>query len=453
MQLQSNRWAVVATAAVAIFMVMLDTSITNVSLPTITHHFAVRPGVAQWVALSYLLTTTAVVLPFGRWLDRVGQRPALLLGVAGFALASAAAACAPSLAVLVGVRVLQGLFGALILALVPAIVIGAVGAGERGRAVGVIATIGPLGSVSGPALGGLLTQSLGWRAIFLVNLPVSLGLVLLIAGVMPAGGRLAWPDRTWFAQGGLLSGAILALMLALTQAARSGDAAWLCLVVPAGALLLAWSRDPRSRPIVAMLSVREVATGLGVLMLLASATTGMQFLLPFFQERVLSQTPATTGLTMLAYPGSMMLVGLAAGTLTDRWGARRLTLAGTIVLTVAIGLILPMASTWHPVDLAWRLGLAGIGMGLFNGPNGTAVMTAVSAEDRGAASGASGLARSLAFTTGPVLASTLWTLSGYHPSGMRAGLGLALALSLGALLLTASAWLPRRSAQPAAARA
>jgi MFS transporter, DHA2 family, multidrug resistance protein len=447
MQEQSNRWAVVATAAVAIFMVMLDTSITNVSLPTITRHFAVRPGVAQWVALSYLLTTTAVVLPFGRWLDRVGQRPALLLGVSGFALASAAAASAPDLRVLVGVRVLQGLFGALILALVPAIVLGAVGAGERGRAVGVIATIGPLGSVSGPALGGLLTQSLGWQAIFLVNLPVSLALVLVIAAVMPAGGRLAWPDRAWFAQGGLLAGAILALMLALTQAARSGDASWLYLLVPAVGLLLAWSRDPRSRPIVAMLSLREVATGLGALMLLASATTGMQFLLPFFQERVLSQTPATTGLTMLAYPGSMMLVGLAAGTLTDRWGPRRLTLAGATILTVAIGLILPMASTWHPVDLVWRLGLAGVGMGLFNGPNGTAVMTAVSAEDRGAASGASGLARSLAFATGPVLAATLWTLSGYHASGMRDGLGLALALSLGALLLTASGWLPRSSPQ------
>jgi MFS transporter, DHA2 family, multidrug resistance protein len=453
MQPQANRWAIVATAAVAIFMVMLDTSITNVSLPSIAHHFAVRPGVAQWAALSYLLTTTAVVLPFGRWLDRVGQRPALLLGVSGFGLASAASACAPSLGVLVGVRVLQGMFGALILALVPAIVLGAVGAGERGRAVGVIATLGPLGSVSGPALGGLLTQSLGWRAIFLVNLPVSLVLVLVISAVMPAGRRLVWPDRAWFAQAALLAGAILALMLALTQAARSGDARWLLLLAPAVVLLLAWSRDPRSRPIVAMLSRREVATGLGALVLLASATTGMQFLLPFFQERLLSQTPATTGLTMLAYPASMMLVGLAAGTLTDRWGARRLTLAGATILTVAVGLILPLASTWHPVDLVWRLAIAGIGMGLFNGPNGTAVMTSVAPEDRGAASGASGLARSLAFATGPVLASTLWTLSGYHLSGMRAGLGLALALSLGALLLSASAWLPRRFDQPVTVRA
>jgi MFS family permease len=443
MTTQRNRWAVVATAAVAIFMVMLDTSITNVSLPTITREFAVRPGVAQWVALSYLLTTTAVVLPFGRWLDRIGQRPALVLGVSGFALASAAAAGAPSLGVLIAVRVLQGVFGALILALVPAIALGAVPAEERGRAVGVIATIGPLGSVSGPALGGLLTQSGGWRAIFLVNLPVSLVLLLVIATVMPAGGRLRWPDRRWFAQTGLLAGAVLAAMLALTQAARTSEPSWLYLLVPAVALLLAWSRDPRSRPIVAMVSVREVATGLGALMLLASATTGLQFLLPFFQERVLAQTPATTGLTMLAYPASMMLVGLGAGALTDRWGPRRLTVAGAIVLTAGVALILPLASSWHPLDLAWRLAVAGVGMGLFNGPNGTAVMSAVSPTDRAAASGASGLARSLAFTTGPVLASALWTLSGYRTSGMRDGLVLALALSFGALLVTLGASLGR----------
>jgi MFS family permease len=139
-----NRWLVVGAAAVAIFMAMLDASIVNVALPVITDDLGVGPDRSQWVVLGYLLAVAAVGLPAGQWLDSVGRRSALVFAVGGFAVSSAAAAVAPGFGCLIAARVVQGAFGAMILALVPALVARAVPANERGRAIGVVATVGPL---------------------------------------------------------------------------------------------------------------------------------------------------------------------------------------------------------------------------------------------------------------------------------------------------------------------
>jgi MFS family permease len=151
MSASPKRWVVVGAADAAIFMAMLDASIVNVALPTIGADLGVGPDQAQWVVLAYLLAVASIVLPTGRWLDTVGRRSALMFGVGGFAVSSAVAAAAPSFAWLIGARVAEGAFGAVILALVPVVVAGAVSACERGRAIGIVATVGPLGSVARPS--------------------------------------------------------------------------------------------------------------------------------------------------------------------------------------------------------------------------------------------------------------------------------------------------------------
>src|SRR4029450_4808630 len=142
-------------------MAMLDASVVNVALPTITDAFDVRPAATQWVVLAYLLAMVALVLPFGRWLDGVDKRDATVLALAGFALTSALAATAPNLAWLLIARAAQGGFAALMLAVVPVLATTAVSPEARGRAMGIVATIGPLGAVSGPAVGGFLPGPLG----------------------------------------------------------------------------------------------------------------------------------------------------------------------------------------------------------------------------------------------------------------------------------------------------
>jgi MFS family permease len=359
------------------------------------------------------------------------------------------AAAAPSFVWLIAARAVQGGFGAVILALVPALVAGVVSPSERGRAIGIVATVGPLGSVAGPPLGGLLTAGVGWPAIFLVNLPISAGLLAVVMTSMERDRRLRLPDRESLGQGALFGGAVLAAMLALTQAA-SGTAAWLLLLAPGAALVVAWSRHSGSRAVVGVLLRPGIGHGLAALTLIAAAAAAMQFLMPFYLERVLGQAPTTTGAVVLAFPAAMALSGLVAGGLADRMGPRPVAVAGAPVFCVGLALTVSLNPEWEPLDLAWRLAIVGIGLGAFNGPNQAAIITAAQAEERATASAASGLARSIAFAGGPLLATTAWTLAGYEPSGMRVGLGLALGLGAAAALIALGAARGKRAEGPAA---
>src|SRR5262245_58952073 len=194
-----NRWWLVVGSGLAVFMVALDASIVTVALPTIGRHFRVAAAVTEWTIVGYLLPMVALVLPAGRWLDRSGRRPAFLLAIAGFAASSAAAGAAAGIAWLLAARVVQGAFGAMLSALIPALVAGAVRPEFRGRAMSVLATLGPMGAVTGPAAGGVLIGAVGWPLIFYVNVPVSLAVVAVTLGALDADGRLRLPDGRWLA--------------------------------------------------------------------------------------------------------------------------------------------------------------------------------------------------------------------------------------------------------------
>jgi MFS family permease len=422
-------WLTVATAGLAIFVAMLDASIVNVALPAIGHDFDISADQGQWVVLAYLLSMTAAVLPCGRWLEIVGHRSAFLFGIGGFALTSLLASAAPDLWSLVGARAAQGLFGAVLLALVPALVAGAVAPSERGRAIGVVATVGPLGGVVGPGLGGLLVDVAGWRAIFLVNLPLSVLLIGLVLAAMPADRGLRLPSREWLMQALVLAFAVLAAMLGVSQAPVHGFG-WLFLLPLAGIATMIWSRLPASRPIINVIASPGIRTGLAALTLVAMATAAVQFLAPFFLQEQLGETATTTGLVVLALPAAMALCGLLAGGLADRLGPRPVAVSGGLILVVGLTLIAPLGDDWGVADLVWRLALIGVGLGIFNGPNMTAILGAAQPDQRPTASAGSGLARSLAFACGPLLATAAWSASDYQTEGMRLALVLGIALCL-----------------------
>jgi MFS family permease len=153
---ERNQWWLVGATALAVFMASVDMSIVNIALPAIERDFTIPTSTTEWVVLAYLLPLAGLALPSGRWLDSVGQRQAFAFSLTGFAVASVAAGLAPSLAVLIGARLGQGAFGALLFALVPALATTAVQPQVRGRAMGLITTLGPLGLISGPAVGGPL---------------------------------------------------------------------------------------------------------------------------------------------------------------------------------------------------------------------------------------------------------------------------------------------------------
>ena len=182
----SIRWALVSLS-LSMLLSSLDTSIANVALPTLAQAFTASFQEVQWVVLSYLLVITTLVVSVGRLGDLVGRRRLLLAGIILFTGASALCGGAPTLWLLIAGRAVQGLGGAIMMALTMAMVGETVPKGKTGSAMGLLGTMSAVGTALGPSLGGVLIAGFGWRAIFLVNVPLGI-LTFLLA-------RRSLPDR------------------------------------------------------------------------------------------------------------------------------------------------------------------------------------------------------------------------------------------------------------------
>lgn len=444
-----KQWLTVVAVGVAVFVVGLDMSITYVALPTLARGFEIGPGGTAWVVLAYNLPLVALLLPLGRWIDVLDKRGAFLVAVVGFAVASALCGLAPSLSWLIGIRLLQGAFGALIDVLVPVLAMGAVDPGQRGRAMGVVGALGPLGSVSGPAVGGLLLASFGWRSIFFAVVPACLLATLMGGRAISTEGAFSLPRRDRIVEAALLVVATAALFLALGQNPAVGAAGPVHLVLLGIALLavILWRRLPAAEPVVALVSRRDFGVAALGFVLLATVGGALYYLPPFFLQDVLHLRPQEIGLTLLVWPLAMSAVGPLGGYLADRWGTHPASLLGAVWITGSLVLLLPLSAEWSSVDVAWRLGLVGIGAGLFTGPIQTALMSAAPAHLMGTAGALSGLARSLGFALGPALASAVWAYAGSGVGGMRASLYVMLAVATLAMVV---AWAGRSAPGPPA---
>lgn len=423
-----NRWALVAGAGIAVFMAQLDATVVQVALPTIEADFGTATSLSQWVVLAYVLPLIALSLPSGRWLDGVGARAALTFAVTGFAVSSIAVGLAPGMGWLIAARVVQGGFGAVLFALVPVLATTAVRPEARGRAMGVVMTLGPLGGVSGPLLGGLLVDTLGWPAIFYLNVPVGLLVIGIGLGQLPADRGLSLPDRSWAMETGLIGAAAIAVMLGLSLAAEGGPA-WLLLLIAAVPFVAMWRRSASSEPVRELFGARGMPGPHLALMLEMTAVMAVLFLVPFFLHQVAGATTAQIGVTMLAFPVMVMAFGFVSGVLADRFGATRVVVTGSVIIAIGLLLLAPLSSTWSAGDLAWRLAVAGAGAGLFAGPNQTLAMARSPRHLLGTTGASTSLARQLGIAFGPALTTTVWSLAGDGVDGMRAAVLLAVVLA------------------------
>ncbi|MFF7459018.1 MFS transporter [Kitasatospora sp. NPDC008115] len=431
-----DRWSLVFAAGLLAFVAMLDMNVVNLALTDIAKAFDVSPTTAQWAVLGYQLPLVALLLPAGRWLDQVGLRSALLLAVACFALCSVLAAVAPWASWLIAARLAQGAFGAVLFVLMPVLAATSVRPELRGRAMSVPATMGPLGAVTGPVMGGLLLDHVGWRAIFLVKLPICLAAWLIAHRSATRGGkRLRLPDRGSLGDAALIGSAIAAVLLGLTLAPDAP--LWLLLTLPSVPLLLIWLRRPGGRPVATVLRVSRTAPVNGSVLALAAGFAATHFLLAQHLRRESGESATTTALTMLAFPLGMVLAGRFGGRLADRWGARPTALTGAVVTTIGLLLLVPVSTDWSSPDIAWRLAVAGAGMGLNGGPVQALVMTSAPRDQLATAGSAVQLSRSLGFALGPALGTAATLYGTTEIAGVRAGLTVAgLAAAVAVALLT-----------------
>ena len=391
----ANKWAVFGIVAMGVFMSTLDSSIVNISLPTIARYFGVPlSGAVEWVIISYLVVIAAVLLSIGRLADIVGRKPIWAAGLAIFTIGSALCGAAPSLGFLIAARGLQGLGGALLFAISPAMITSAFPQEERGRALGLNAVTVALGVSVGPTIGGILTESFTWRSIFYVNVPIGIAGFILTLRVLTE--RIRWGGvRGRFDPLGavLLAVGLASLTLGLSFGTEIGWGSPLLKVLLALAVvaLVAFAivETRVSDPIVefGLLRNRVFASANVSLVLSFLALFAVSFLMPFYLEELKQFSTLQAGLLLTPLPLAIAVVAPISGSLADRIGTRWLAAGGLSLACIGLIVISQLDQHSSVFDIVWRLAITGIGQGLFQSPNNSALMGSAPESQRGVASG------------------------------------------------------------------
>ncbi|HYD40392.1 MAG TPA: MFS transporter [Anaeromyxobacter sp.] len=402
-----SRWTL-AGLCLSMLMSSLDTSIAAAALPTLARAYGASFQDVQWVVLSYLLAITTLIVGVGRLGDIVGRRRLLLAGILLFTAASALCGGAPNLWVLVIARALQGLGAAAMMALTVAFVGDAVPRERTGSAMGLLGTMSAVGTALGPSLGGALVAAVGWRAIFLVNVPLGLVNLLLARRHLPADPLAAARERPRFDWLGmvLLAGTLGPYALAMTLPG-SFDARNTALLTSAAlcAVLFVRAEATAPSPLVRLAIFRERVFGAGLAMSALVSTVIMATLVvgPFHLTRTLGLDAARAGLVLSAGPVVAALTGVPAGRVVDWMGTRRTTLAGLGAMALGSSLLSAIPAALGVAGYVGPITVLTAGYALFQAANNTAVMAAGGADRRGLTSGVLTLSRNLGLVTGASL--------------------------------------------------
>jgi EmrB/QacA subfamily drug resistance transporter len=409
----SRKWYVMAAVAMGIFLATIDGSIVNVALPTLVRELGADFSTVQWVVLAYLLALATLLLSMGRLGDMVGKKPVYTTGFVVFTLGSVLCGLAPTVYWLIGFRVVQAIGAAMVLALGLAIVTEAFPPSERGKALGLSGTVVSIGIVVGPTVGGLLIDSLSWHWIFFVNLPVGIVGTLLALRYVPAF-KPAGRQRFDFPGAASLFAGLLALLLALTsgQGVGFGEARVWILFAASVLFLVAFVVLERrsSQPMIDLSLFRNRLFSINLVsgLLVFVCMGGTIILMPFFLENVLGYDTRQVGLLMATVPVALGVVSPLAGALSDRVGTRPITVVGLAILLFGFYALSTLDAQTTPLGYVLRFLPVGVGIGIFQSPNNSAVMGAVPRQRLGIASGLLSVTRTLGQTTGIALLGALW---------------------------------------------
>jgi EmrB/QacA subfamily drug resistance transporter len=401
----SVRWGL-ASLSLSMLLSSLGTSIANVGLPTMAQAFDASFQDVQWIVLAYLLAITTLIVSVGRLGDITGRRRLLLAGVVVFTVASVLCGVAPTLWLLVAARAVQGVGAAIMMALTIAFVGETVPKARTGSAMGLLGTMSALGTALGPSLGGVLIAGLGWRAVFLVNVPLGILTFLLAYRTLPVDRREPKTDRAGFDTMGtlVLTLTLATYALAMTIGRGTFGALNMVLLLAAlfGAGIFVLTEIRASSPLIALAMFRDPTLSAGFVMSALVSTVMMVTLVvgPFYLSLALGLDAALVGIVLSVGPLVVALTGVPAGRMTDRIGGERMAFVG--LMGIATGsFILAIMPTLVGISgyLAPIVAIT-VGYALFQTANNTLVMADVSPSQRGVISGILNLSRNLGLITG-----------------------------------------------------
>ena len=471
-------WAALWSMVLGFFMILVDTTIVSVANPTIMRDLDATMVATLWATSAFLLAYAVPLLITGRFGDRFGPRRIYLMGLAVFTVSSFVCGLAPSIEVLIGARVFQGLGAALMTPQTMAVITRIFKPRERGSAMAVWGVTGGVATLVGPILGGLLLDTLGWQWIFYVNVPVGViafVLALRYVPVLPTSAhRMDWV-------GVLLSAAGMFLVVFGIQEGESFDwgviwgpiSIWGMIAVGAAILVVFvfWQRVQRGEPLIPLRIFRDrnFSVGAGTIVTVGLTVTSMSLPFMFYLQLVRGFTPSQSALVLV--PTAVLSIALArpVGKLIDRRDPRRLATGGLV--TVALGAVL-YAVLMRPDTPVWLLFVPsfvlGLGHAFMWGPLATTTTFNLEPRLAGAGSGVYNTSRQVGAVLGSammavIMESRLSAMLGDRaegigdegslavlPTELHAGYSAAMAqsmlLPLGAILLGAviSLWFARR---------
>lgn len=426
----------------------LGTSSANVGLPTLAQAFDASFQAVQWVVLAYLLAITSLIVSVGRLGDITGRRRLLLAGIILFTVASVWCGMTPTLGLLIAGRAAQGIGAAIMMALTMAFVGETVPKAKTGSALGLLGTMSAIGTALGPSLGGILIAALGWRAIFLVNVPLGLGAFLLAHRHLPVDRQAPKMNGVGFDKLGtlLLAATLAAYALAMTLGRGSlGSLNVMLLLAAAGGVGLFVIVETRvASPLIRltmfcdpMLSASLAMSALVATVIMATLVVG-----PFYLSRALGLDAALVGLLMSVGPLVAALTGVPAGRVADRFGAQRMTTIGLIAMATGAFLLCFLPVSCGIPGYIIPIAVMTSGYGLFQTANNTAVMTDIRPDQRGIISGMLNLSRNLGLITGTAVlgavfafASATSDVTTARPEAVATGMRITFAVAGGLIVI------------------
>jgi EmrB/QacA subfamily drug resistance transporter len=421
------RWVLILTST-AYFMVILDTGALFTALPRMQRDLHASLASLQWTVNSYGIAFAAGILTAAALGDRFGRRRVFNLGLTLFTLSSAACALAPNTAELTVARTVQGLGAAAVLPLSLTILTTAYPPQRRGLIVGIYGGLAGLAVAAGPVIGGVVTEELGWHWIFWLNVPIGLLAATLATRLLPeshgAPERLDLPGVT------LVTAGVVSLVWALV---RANDTGWASpeivgTLVSGCVLLVTFARWERRVPApmlpLRLLQNRTFAVGNVTMFLMSGATFAAAFLITQEFQFARGYAPISTGLRLLPFFGTPMVVSPLAGALSDRIGRRPIMVTGLALQALGFAWVAARGSlhtSW--IELVIALLVAGVGVSMALPTVPTAVLSSVAETEMGKASGINYMAQRFGAVFAIAIASAVFSAHGNlsNPTAVTAG--------------------------------
>lgn len=406
---KTRRNLILFSTCIATFMATLDGSIVNITLPVISNYFAISINSVQWIVTAYLLTISSLLLVWGKISDIYGKKALFIAGLAVFTLGSLFCGLSSNYMMLILSRVLQAVGASITMALSQGIITSIFPTGERGRALGVVGTVVAIGSLVGPSLGGLLVHLSGWRSIFFINIPFGI-IGIILTWILMSESELATEKKSFDIKGTIVFIFSISMMFIGLLALQDGilTQGWVAtMLIVSIALFIAflYFEKKQVNPLLDLSLFKNVtfSISLATAYIFFLSMFAYIFFMPFFLQYVMKMDILAAGLVMSVYPIMTGLFSPISGWMSDKYKHMPLSFIGLSINTLALTLLSFSNSTSPVIFIVMLVALLGFGNAMFQSPNTSYIMGAVSRDKLGVAGSINAFSRNFGMISGTTI--------------------------------------------------